>query len=63
LTSKVALEETEIGTTGPIIVIFNSYTDEQPHLGIPWGNCNYDDEGDESDEDDSLYSTSGNCKL
>jgi len=50
LTSEVALEEPEIGSTDANISIVNSFTDDQPHLGMPAGSVDYEDEYDESDE-------------
>jgi len=49
LTSEVALEELEIGSTDPNIPIVNNWTDDELHFGIPGGSRDYDNEGDESD--------------
>jgi len=49
LTSEVALEELEIGSTDPNIPIVNNWTDDELHFGIPGGSWDYEDEGDESD--------------
>jgi len=37
LTSEVALEEPEIGSTDPNIPIDNNCTDDEPHFGMPGG--------------------------
>jgi len=49
LTSEVALEEPEIGSTDPNIPINNNCTDDELHFGMPGGNWDSEDEGDESD--------------
>jgi len=49
LTSEVALEEPEIGSTNPTIPIDNNCTDDELHFGMPGGSGNYEDELDESD--------------
>jgi hypothetical protein len=49
LTSEVAIEEPEIGSTDPNIPINNNYTDDKLHLGMPAGSGEFEDEGDESD--------------
>jgi len=45
----VALEEPEIGSTDPNILIDNNSTDDELHFGMPGGCEYYDDEGDEID--------------
>jgi hypothetical protein len=45
----VALEEPEIGSTDPNILIDNNCTDDELHFGMPGGSGDFDDEGDESD--------------
>ena len=50
LTSKVALEEPEIGNTDPNIPIYKNSTDGEMHLRMPGGSGDYEDEGDDSDE-------------
>jgi len=54
LTSEVALEEPEIGSTDPNIPIDHSCTDDELHFGMPGGSGDYEDEGDESDEHDTI---------
>jgi hypothetical protein len=49
LTSEVALEEPEIGSTDPNIPINNNCTDNELHFGVPGGNGDFDDRADESD--------------
>jgi hypothetical protein len=49
LTSEVALEEPEIGSTDSNIPIDNNSTDAELHLGMPGGSGDFEDEGDESD--------------
>ena len=49
LTSKVALEEPEIGSTDPYIPIDNNCTDDELHFGMPGGSGDFEDKGDESD--------------
>jgi hypothetical protein len=54
LTSEVALEEPEIGSTDPNIPIDNNCMDDELHFGMPQGCEDYDDEGDEIDESDAI---------
>ena len=49
LTSKVALEESQIGSTDPNIPLDNNCTDDKLHFGMPGGSRDFEDEGDESD--------------
>jgi len=49
LTSEVALEEPEIGSTDANIPIDNKCTDYELHFGMPGGSGDFEDEGDESD--------------
>jgi len=49
LTSEVALEEPEIGSTDSNIPIDNNCTDDELHFGMPGGSGDFEDEGDESD--------------
>jgi len=49
LTSEVALEEPEIGSTDSNIPIDNNCTDDEWHFGMPGGSGDFEDEGDESD--------------
>ena len=58
LTSEVALEEPEVGSTDPIIPIANNCTDDELHLGMPGGHGDYEDEGDESDVRDAIPTAS-----
>jgi hypothetical protein len=58
LTSEVALEEPEIGSTDPNILIDNNCTDDELHFRMPGGSGDYEDEGDESDEHDAIRTAS-----
>jgi hypothetical protein len=58
LTSEVALEEPEIGSTDPNIPIDNNCTDDELHFGMPGGCEDYDNEGDEIDESDAIPTAS-----
>jgi len=58
LTSEVALEKPEIGSTDPNIPIDNNCTDDELHFGMPGGSRDYDDEGDECDERDAILTAS-----
>jgi hypothetical protein len=49
LTSEVALEEPDIGSTDPNIPIDNHCTDQELHFRMPGGCGNFEDEVDESD--------------
>jgi hypothetical protein len=49
LTSEVAIEEPEIGSTDPNIPIDIDCTDDELHFGMPGGSGNFEDEGDECD--------------
>jgi hypothetical protein len=49
LTSEVAIEEPEIGSTDPNIPMDNNCTDDELHFGMPGGSGDFEDEGDESD--------------
>ena len=57
LTSKMALEEPQIGSTEPNFPIDNNCTDDQLHFGRPGGSGDYEDEGDESDDRDAIPTT------
>jgi hypothetical protein len=48
-TSKVALEEPQIGSTDSNIPIDNNCTNDELHFGMPGGSRDFEDEGDESD--------------
>jgi hypothetical protein len=52
--SEVALEEPEIESTDRNIPIENNCTDDELHFGRPGGNGDYDDEGDECDNRDTI---------
>jgi len=54
LTSEVALEEPEIGSTDPNILIDNNCTDDELHFGMPGGSKDDEDKGDESDVRDAI---------
>jgi hypothetical protein len=49
LTSEVALEEPEIGSTDPDIPIDNNCMNDELHFGMAGGSGDFDDEGNESD--------------
>jgi len=49
LTSEVALEEPEIGSSDSNVPIENNWMDDELHFGIPGGSGDFEDEGDESD--------------
>jgi hypothetical protein len=49
LTSEVALEEPEIGSTNSNIPIDNHCMDDELHFGMPGGSRDLEDEDDESD--------------
>ena len=54
LTSEVALEEREIGSTDPNIQIDNNCMDDKLHFEMPGGCGDNEDEGDESAECDAI---------
>jgi hypothetical protein len=54
LTSEVALEELEIGSTDPNIPTDNNCTDNKLHFGMSGGCEDYDDEGDKIDKSDAI---------
>jgi hypothetical protein len=54
LTSKLALRKPEIGGTDPNITLYNNYTDDELHFGMPRGSGNYEDEGDETEQFDAI---------
>jgi len=54
LTSEVALEKPEIGSTDPNIPIDNNCTDDTLHLGMPGGSGDYEDECDKGDDSPRL---------
>jgi len=58
LTSEVALEEPEIGSTDPYIPIDNNCADDELHFGMPGGSGDFEDEGDERDERDAIPTAS-----
>jgi len=58
LTSDVALEEPEIGSTDPNILIDNNCLDDKLHFSMPVGSRDYEDEGDESDVCDAISGAS-----
>jgi hypothetical protein len=49
LTSEVALEVPEIGSSDPKILIDNTCTDDELHFGMPGGSGDFEDEGDACD--------------
>jgi len=58
LTSEVALEEPEIGSTDPNIPIDNNSPDDKLHFGMPGGSSDYEPEGDDSDVRDAIPTAS-----
>jgi len=58
LPSEVALEEAEIGSTDPNILIDKNCTDDELDFGMPGGSGDYEDEGDESDNRDAIPTAS-----
>jgi hypothetical protein len=58
LTSEVALEKPEIGSTDPNIPIDNNCTDDELHFGMPGGCQDYDDDGDKIEESGVILTTS-----
>jgi len=58
LTSEVALEEPEIGSSDPNIPIDNNCTDDKLHFGMPGGSGDYEDEREEWNERDGIPTAS-----
>jgi len=58
LTSEVALEEPEIGSTDPNILIDNNCTADALHFRMPGGSRYYEDAGDKSDKGDDIPTAS-----
>jgi len=58
LTSKVALEEPQIGSTDPNIPIDNNCTDDELHFGMPGGSGDHEVDGDKSDEHGAIPTAS-----
>ena len=58
LASKVALEEPQVGSTNPDIVIDIKCRDDEPHSGMPGGSGHFQDEGDESNVGDAIPTAS-----
>jgi hypothetical protein len=58
LASKVALEEPEIGSTDRNMPIDNNCTEDELHFRMPGGSGDYEDEGDESDDRDTIPTSS-----
>jgi hypothetical protein len=58
LTSKVALEEPEIGGTDPNIPIDNNCHHDKLHFEMPGGSGDYKDDSDESDKHDAIHTAS-----
>jgi len=58
LTSEVALEEPEIGSTDQNIQIGNNCTEDELHFGMPGDSGDYKDECDEIDEHDTIPTAS-----
>jgi len=58
LTSKLAPEEPEIGSTDRNIPLDNNYMDDELHSRIPGGSGDHVDEGDESDERNAILTAS-----
>jgi hypothetical protein len=57
LTSEVALQKPQIGSTDPNIPIDNNCTYDALHFGMLGGSGDYEDEGDESDKRDAIPTT------
>jgi len=58
LTSEVALEEPEIGSSNPNIPIDNNCTDDEFRFGMPGGSAVYKDEGYQSAVRDTIPTAS-----
>jgi hypothetical protein len=58
LASEVALEQHEIESTDPNILINNHCTDDELHFGMTGGSGDYEAEGDESNNRDAIPSAS-----
>jgi len=58
LSSEVAPEEPEIGSTEPNIAIVNNSMDDDLHFGMPVGSADYEDDGDECDLWDAILTVS-----
>jgi len=58
LAGEVVLEEPEIGCTGPNIPIVYDCTDEELHFRMAEGRGDHQNEGDESDDQDTIRSAS-----
>jgi len=59
LTSKVALEEPEIGSTDPNIPIDNNCRNHELYFRMPAGSGDHEAEGDKRDVQDAIPSASG----
>jgi len=58
LTSEVALEKPEIGSTDPNIPIDNNCGDNELHFGMPGGSGDYKDDADQSNEHNAIPTAS-----
>jgi hypothetical protein len=58
LTTDLAVEDPEIRSTDPNILIDNNCTDDELHSGMPGGSGNYEDKDDQSDEYDAIPTAS-----
>jgi len=58
LTSEVALEESEIGSSYPKIQIDNNCTNDNLQFGMPGGRGNYEDDGNQTDERNAIPTAS-----
>jgi hypothetical protein len=58
LTSQVALEEPEIGSSDPNILIDNNCPEDALHFGMPGGCEDYDDEGDRIEKSNDVLTAS-----
>jgi hypothetical protein len=58
LTSQVALEEPEIGSTDPNILIDNNCLHDELHFGLPGGCEDYNNSGDEIVKSDAFSTAS-----
>jgi hypothetical protein len=58
MTSEVVLEESEVGSTDPNILIDNNCMDEKLHFVILGGSEDFEDEGDESNKSNAIPTAS-----
>ena len=58
LTSDVALEKAETGSTDPNMPVVNTCTDDELHFGMPGGTRDHCDEGHERDKRNAIPTAS-----